>query len=76
MIQRTKALTRYFYRDRTASESSVFSLAFSTVSVGKPNGKRSLRRHRHRREDNTRMNLRQTQCNGVDWIHLAQKRDQ
>jgi len=30
--------------------------------VGKPEGKRPLRRSRHRREDNIRMDLRETGC--------------
>jgi hypothetical protein len=38
-------------------------------------GKRPLRRHRHRYEDNIKMDLRKTLFEGVDWIHLAQDRD-
>jgi len=44
--------------------------------VGKPEGKRPLRRPRHRWEDNIRMNLMEIGWEGVDWMHLAQDRDQ
>jgi hypothetical protein len=30
----------------------------------------------HRWEDNIRMDLREIRWEGVDWIHLAQNRDQ
>jgi hypothetical protein len=45
------------------------------ISVGKPERKRSLRRPRHRWEDNIRTDLRETEWEDVDWIHLAQERD-
>jgi hypothetical protein len=38
--------------------------------------KRPLGRHRHRWEDNIRMGLREIGWVSVDWIHLAQDRDQ
>jgi hypothetical protein len=44
--------------------------------VGKPEGKRPLGSPRRRREDNIRMDLREIGWEGVDWIHLAQDRDQ
>jgi hypothetical protein len=43
------------------------------VLMGKPEGKRSLRRPRHRWEDNIKMNLQEVGCG--DWIELAQVRD-
>jgi hypothetical protein len=46
------------------------------ILVGKPEGKRPLGRHRRRWEDNIRMDLRETGCGGMDWIDLAQDRDQ
>jgi hypothetical protein len=46
--------------------------AYGTL-VGKPEGKRPLGRPARRREDNIRM---ETGWEGVDWIHLAQDRDQ
>jgi hypothetical protein len=46
------------------------------VLVGKPEGKRPLDRPRRRREDEIRMDLRVTGWEGVDWIRLAQSRDQ
>jgi hypothetical protein len=45
------------------------------VYVGKPEEKRLLGRHRHRWEDNFRMDLREVGCGGMDWIGLAQDRD-
>jgi hypothetical protein len=45
------------------------------VSVGKPEGKRPLGRPRLRWEDGVRMDLRQIDLGGVDWIRLAQDRD-
>jgi hypothetical protein len=44
--------------------------------VGKPEGKRPLERPRRRWENNTRMDLREIGWGGVDWIDLAQDRDQ
>jgi hypothetical protein len=38
------------------------------VLVGKPEGKRLLRRPRHRWEDGIRMDLREIGLRGVDWI--------
>jgi hypothetical protein len=45
------------------------------VLVGKPEGKRPLRRPRHRWEDNIRMDLQEVGCGSIDWIWLAQDRD-
>ena len=42
-----------------------------SVLVGKPVGKRQLGRHRHRWEDNIKMDLREVGCGGMDWIELA-----
>jgi hypothetical protein len=46
------------------------------ILVGKPEGKRPLRRTRRRWEDNVRMDLREIEWGGVDWIDLAHDRDQ
>jgi ribosome biogenesis protein Nip4 len=43
--------------------------------VGKPEGKRLLRRPRRRWEDNIKMNLRAVGWGDMDWICLAQVRD-
>jgi hypothetical protein len=43
--------------------------------VGKPEGRRSLRRPRRRWEDNIKMDLREVGWEGADWIDLAQDRD-
>jgi hypothetical protein len=42
----------------------------------KPEGKRLLGRFRRRWVDNIRMDLRNIGWEGVDWMHLAQDRDQ
>ena len=44
------------------------------VLVGKPEGKRPLRRPRRRWEDNIKMDLREVGGDG-DWMELAQDRD-
>jgi hypothetical protein len=44
--------------------------------VGKPEGKRPLGRTRHRWVDNIKMDLGETGWDGMDWIDLAQDRDQ
>jgi hypothetical protein len=46
------------------------------ILVGKPEGKRPLGRPRRRWVDNIRMDLRKIGCDDVDWIDLAQDRDQ
>jgi hypothetical protein len=40
--------------------------------VGKPEGKRPLRRPRCRWVDNIKMDLREIGWDGMDWIYLAQ----
>jgi hypothetical protein len=42
----------------------------------KPEGKRLLRRTTCRWEDNIRMSLRETGWGAMEWINLAQDRDQ
>jgi hypothetical protein len=44
--------------------------------VGKPERKRPLVRTRPRWEDNIRMDHREVEWEGVEWMHLAQDRDQ
>jgi hypothetical protein len=46
------------------------------VLVGKPEGKRPLGRPRRRWEDRVRMDLREIGLEDVDWIRLAQDKDQ
>jgi hypothetical protein len=46
-----------------------------SISVGRPERKRPLRRPRHRWEDNVRMDLREIGWEGADCIHVAQDRD-
>jgi len=45
------------------------------VLVGKPEGKRPLRRPRRRWEDNIKMDLQEVGRGGMGWIELAQDRD-
>jgi hypothetical protein len=46
------------------------------ISVGKHDGKRPLGRPGSSWEDNNRRYLREVGLEGVDWINLAQDRDQ
>jgi len=46
-----------------------------SILVGKPEGKRALGRPR-RRWENIRMDLGEVWWEDLDWIHLAQDRDQ
>jgi hypothetical protein len=43
--------------------------------VGTPEGKRPLVRHRRRRKDNAKMDLRETGWSGMGWIDLTQDGD-
>ena len=45
------------------------------ILVGKPEGKRPLGRPRHRCEDNIKMDIKEVECGGLDWIELTQDRD-
>jgi hypothetical protein len=46
------------------------------ILVGKPEGKRPLGRPRRRLVDNIKMDLREIGWDDMDWIDLAQDRDQ
>jgi hypothetical protein len=46
------------------------------ILVGKPEGRRPLGRPRRRWVDNIKIDLREIMWDGVDWIDLAQNRDQ
>jgi hypothetical protein len=46
------------------------------ILVGKPEGKRSLKRLIHWWQDNIKMNLREIGWGGIDCINLAQDKDQ
>jgi hypothetical protein len=46
------------------------------ILVGKPEGKRPLGGPRLRWVDNIKIDLREIEWDGVDWIDLAQDRDQ
>jgi hypothetical protein len=44
--------------------------------MGKPEGRRPLERPRRRWVDNIKINLREIGWDGMDWIDLAEDRDQ
>jgi hypothetical protein len=46
------------------------------VLVGKPEEKRQVGRSRRKWVDNIKMDLREIGCDGMDWIDVAQDRDQ
>jgi hypothetical protein len=46
------------------------------IFVGKPDGKRPLGGPRRRWVDNIKMDLREVGWDGVDWIDMAEDRDQ
>jgi hypothetical protein len=45
------------------------------ILVGKPEGKRPLGRPRRRWVDNIKLDLREIEWDGMDWIELAQDKD-
>jgi len=45
------------------------------ILVGKPEGKRLVRRPRRRWEDNIKMDFQEVGCGVLDWIEMAQDRD-
>jgi hypothetical protein len=45
------------------------------VLVGKSERKRPLRKSRHKWENNMKMDLREIEFGGVEWLYLAQDRD-
>jgi hypothetical protein len=47
-----------------------------TILMGKPEGTRPLGRPRHRWVHNIKMDLRKIGRDGMDWIDVAQDRDQ
>jgi hypothetical protein len=46
------------------------------IIVGRPKGKRPLRRPRRKWEHNIKMDLKEIGCEYVHWIHSAQNSDQ
>ena len=45
------------------------------VLIGKPEGKRPLGRPRFRWQGNIKMDFQEVECEGMDWIDVAQVRD-
>jgi hypothetical protein len=60
---------------RTCSTNKAEKNAYR-ILIGKPEGKRPVRRPRRRWVDNIKMDLREIGWDGMDWIDLAQDRDQ
>jgi hypothetical protein len=46
------------------------------ILVGTPEGKRPLGRYEHRSEGDIKMDIIDTKWESVDWIHLAEDREQ
>jgi hypothetical protein len=46
------------------------------ILVGKPNGNRTLGRLKRRCANNIKMDLREIEWDGVDWVDMAHDRDQ
>jgi hypothetical protein len=51
-------------------------IELNRILVGYPEGKKPLGRPRRRWVDNIKMDLREIEWDGGDWIDLAQDRDQ
>jgi len=45
------------------------------VLAQRPEGSRPLGRHRHKWEDNIKIDFQEVGCVGLDWIELAHDRD-
>jgi hypothetical protein len=54
----------------------VVEINIYNILIGKPEGKRPLGRSRSRWKDNVRMDLMDIGWEGVDWMHLAEDRNQ
>jgi hypothetical protein len=59
--------------DRTCRTSEEKRNAYR-ILVGKPEGKKPLRRPRRRWVDNIKMDLKEIGWSGMDWINLAEDR--
>jgi hypothetical protein len=46
-----------------------------TILIGKPKGKITIGRPRHRRGDNIKMDVMKTDLGRMDWIHVARDGD-
>jgi hypothetical protein len=46
-----------------------------SILAGKPEGRRPLRRNRRKWEDNTKINLLELGLERMEWIHLAEDRE-
>jgi hypothetical protein len=58
------------------SISRLYNYSVDTILVGKPEGTRPTGRPRRGWVDNIKMDLREIGWDGVDWIDMAQDRDQ
>jgi hypothetical protein len=65
-----------FSSQKNANYKKKKAMCVATVAhLNKPEGKKTLERPRYRWEDNIKMDLREIELEGVDWIHLAQDRN-
>jgi hypothetical protein len=71
MYTYTRSLYKYVYVARLGEKRNAYK-----IMVGKPEGKRPLGRPRRRWVDNIKMDLRNIGRDGIDWIDVAQDRDQ
>jgi hypothetical protein len=46
------------------------------ISIGEPQERGGVERPRRTQKDRVKMDPKEVVCEGVDWIHLAQYRDQ
>jgi hypothetical protein len=66
----------YNYQVKEDEMGRVCSTNEYRILVGKPEGTRPIGRPRRRREDNIRTDLREIGSGFMEWIDLAQNRDQ
>jgi hypothetical protein len=57
-------------------DTNIFINQYTVYQKRMPEGKRPLGRPRRRWVDNNKMDLRERRWDGIDWIDLAQDRDQ
>jgi hypothetical protein len=67
----------YYYKNDQFKEDEMGRVCSTNrISVGEPEGKKPLGRPRPRWVDNIKIDLRETGWYGMDWVDLAQNRDQ
>jgi len=69
LLPRVTRLVQQYIRVIVAPKAVVFTVY--RVLLGKPEGRRPLRRSRRRWVDNIRMDLQEVGCGYIDWIGVA-----